>query len=63
VAWADLGTALGLVLVIEGLLLALVPDRLAQMTALLLQQPAQRLRLAGIAAAAIGLVVVWLIRG
>ncbi|MEX1107763.1 MAG: DUF2065 family protein [Dongiaceae bacterium] len=62
-AWSDFGVALGLVLVIEGLLLALIPERLAQMTVLLLQQPAQRLRLAGLAAAAIGLFVVWLIRG
>jgi uncharacterized protein YjeT (DUF2065 family) len=63
VAWADLGVALGLVLVIEGLLLALIPERLAQMTVLLLQQPAQRLRLGGLAAAAVGLFVVWLVRG
>jgi len=61
--WADLGAAFGLVLVIEGLLLALIPERLVQMAVLLLQEPAQRLRWGGIAAAAVGILIVWLVRG
>jgi uncharacterized protein YjeT (DUF2065 family) len=60
--WSDLGAALGLVLVIEGVLLALFPERLARMTVLLLQAPMQRLRWGGLAAASLGLLVVWLIR-
>ena len=60
--WDDLGTALGLVLVIEGMLLALIPERLTRMTVLLLQLPGERLRWAGIAAALLGLLVVWLVR-
>ncbi len=60
--WSDLGTALGLVLVIEGVLLALFPERLARMTVLLLQAPGDRLRWGGIAAALLGLLVVWLVR-
>ncbi len=62
-AWGDLGAALGLVLVLEGALLALFPERLLRMTALLMQEPPHRLRAAGIVAAALGLFVVWLIRG
>jgi uncharacterized protein YjeT (DUF2065 family) len=60
--WSDLGTALGLVLVIEGLLLALFPERLLRMTVLLLQAPGDRLRWSGIAAALLGLLAVWLVR-
>ena len=60
--WGDLGTALGLVLVIEGLLLALFPERLMRMTVQLLQAPGDRLRWGGILAALLGLLVVWLVR-
>lgn len=60
--WGDLGTALGLVLVIEGLVLALFPERLMRMTVLLLQAPGDRLRWGGIGAALLGLLVVWLVR-
>lgn len=60
--WSDLGTALGLVLVIEGLLLALFPERLMRMTVLLLQLPGERLRWAGAIAALLGVLVVWLVR-
>ena len=59
---SDLVTALGLVLVIEGVLLALFPERLARMTVLLLQAPGDRLRWGGITAAMLGLLVVWLVR-
>jgi uncharacterized protein YjeT (DUF2065 family) len=61
--WSDLVTALGLVLVIEGLLLALMPDMLKRIVAEILTQPVRRLRLGGLVSAAIGLGVVWLVRG
>ncbi len=61
--WSDLVTALGLVLVIEGLLLALMPDMLKRLVAEILTQPAHTLRFGGIISAAIGLAVVWLVRG
>lgn len=60
---ADFVTALGLVLVIEGLLLALLPDRLKSLLALVLAHPAARLRVGGLAAAGLGLLIVWLVRG
>jgi uncharacterized protein YjeT (DUF2065 family) len=61
--WSDLVTALGLVLVIEGLLLALMPDMLKRVVAEILTQPARTLRFGGLISAAIGLAVVWLVRG
>jgi len=61
--WSDLVTALGLVLVIEGLVLVLMPDMLKRLVAEILTQPARTLRLGGLVSAAIGLAVVWLVRG
>jgi uncharacterized protein YjeT (DUF2065 family) len=61
--WSDLVTALGLVLVIEGVLLALMPNLLKRLIAEILTQPARRLRLGGLVSAALGLAVVWLVRG
>jgi len=61
--WSDLVTALGLVLVIEGLLLALFPDALKRMLAEVLTKPSQSLRVGGVVSAAIGVAVVWLVRG
>jgi hypothetical protein len=59
----DLLTALALVLVIEGLVLALLPYRLRQILALLEQMSPDVLRLGGLAAAVIGVACVWLLRG
>jgi uncharacterized protein YjeT (DUF2065 family) len=61
--WSDLVTALGLVLVIEGLLLALFPEALKRMVAEILARPTQTLRLGGVVSAALGVVIVWLVRG
>ena len=61
--WSDLVTALGLVLIIEGVALALMPDLLKRLVAEILSQPVQRLRVGGLVSAAIGLAVVWLVRG
>lgn len=59
----DLFTALALVLVIEGLFLALFPHRLRQVLALMEQMPPESLRLGGLVAATFGVLVVWLLRG
>lgn len=59
----DLAVAIGLVLVIEGLLWALVPRfgrRLLEATA---QTPESSLRVAGALAVAAGVLIVWMIRG
>lgn len=59
---ADLITALGLVLVIEGLLLALIPDALRRMVVAVTAQPADALRIGGVISAIIGVAIVWLVR-
>ena len=59
----DLLTGLALVLVIEGLFLALFPHRLRQIVMMLEQVPPDTLRLGGLLAAILGLGAVWLIRG
>jgi len=59
---SDLVTALGLVLVIEGLVLALAPDVLKRMLAQILLRPPQALRLGGLIFATIGVAIVWLVR-
>jgi uncharacterized protein YjeT (DUF2065 family) len=61
--WSDLVTALGLVLVIEGLLLALFPDGLKRMIAEIMTKPSQSLRVGGVVSAAIGVGIIWLVRG
>ena len=60
---ADFATALALVLVIEGLLYALFPEAMQRMMRIALEAPPTVLRNGGLAAAIIGLIVVWLIRG
>ncbi len=55
-------TALGLVLVIEGLLYAIAPDGAKKMMATMQSLPAEQLRFAGLIAATVGVIVVWLVR-
>lgn len=59
----DFLTALALVLVIEGLFLAIVPHRLKQILAMLETVPPEGLRVGGLGAAALGVLLVWLLRG
>ena len=59
----DFLTALALVLVIEGLFLAILPHRIGQILAMLESLPPEHLRIAGLAAAALGVFCVWLLRG
>jgi len=59
----DLIVALGLVLVIEGVLWALFPGYLTAMLEAARELPEPVMRLIGLAAAIIGALVVWFIRG
>ena len=59
---SDLLTALGLVLVIEGLLYAAFPEQMRRMVVAVLELPSSTLRLAGLIAACSGVVIIWLIR-
>lgn len=51
--------ALGLVLIVEGLVYALAPSLLEQILAALAQLPIDQRRLLGLASLAVGLVMVW----
>ena len=54
---------LGLVLVFEGLVLALLPKRLEELIRMLDDIPLETRRVMGLAAIAIGVFLVWLTRG
>lgn len=60
---SDLLVAIGLVLVIEGLLWAAAPQLGIKLLAAAAQMPEQTLRAAGTAAVVVGVIVVWLVRG
>jgi uncharacterized protein YjeT (DUF2065 family) len=60
---SDFVVALGLVLVIEGVVYAAFPAGLKRMMATALGVPDSTLRAGGLAAAATGLFIVWLVRG
>ncbi|GLQ06418.1 DUF2065 domain-containing protein [Sneathiella chinensis] len=55
--------ALALVIFFEGALYALFPDGMKRMMISVLQMPSSSLRVAGVAAAIIGVVGVWLLKG
>lgn len=59
---SDLWPALALVLVIEGVILALAPQRLAQVLQFLEMLGPERLRSYGLGAASLGAVLYWLLR-
>jgi uncharacterized protein YjeT (DUF2065 family) len=58
----DLLTALALVLVIEGVVLAAFPDHLKRAAAKILELPCEVLRYSGLLTALAGLFFVWLLR-
>jgi len=60
---SELVTALGLVLVLEGVLYALVPGGMKAIMRSAMETPDQTLRLTGLIAAVIGVFLVWIIRG
>ena len=60
---ADFATAFALVLVIEGLLYAIFPEAMQRMMRTALEASPTVLRNGGLAAAILGFVIVWLIRG
>ena len=60
---ADLLTALGLAIALEGAAYAVFPGAMKKMLLQVLAQPPVHLRNAGLAAAALGVAVIWLVRG
>jgi hypothetical protein len=59
---AEFLMAIGLVFVIEGLLYALVPGQLKSMLRTMQQLTDDQLRIGGVSAIAIGVIIVWLVR-
>ncbi|RAI01043.1 DUF2065 domain-containing protein [Acuticoccus sediminis] len=59
---SDLVSAIGLVLVLEGALYALAPGTMRDMMTKLTTTPDDVLRMAGLVAAAVGVLVVWIVR-
>jgi uncharacterized protein YjeT (DUF2065 family) len=58
----DFATAIALILVIEGILYALLPEAMKRLARRAMAVPAQSLRIAGLVAACLGLVLVWTLR-
>ena len=59
----DLAVAAALALAIEGALYALFPEAMKRYMARVLEYPAERLRTAGVLATALGVAIVWAVRG
>jgi uncharacterized protein YjeT (DUF2065 family) len=60
---SDFLAALGLVFAIEGIFLAAFPAGAKRAMATALEMPDGPLRIAGVASAVVGLLIVWLVRG
>lgn len=59
----DFLAALALAIIIEGLLYAAFPDQMKKVLASILSRPASTIRAAALACAALGLVLLWFVRG
>jgi uncharacterized protein YjeT (DUF2065 family) len=59
----DFIAALGLVLVIEGLMFAAFPAASKRAMAMMFETPESQLRAVGVVSAILGLIVVWFVRG
>jgi len=60
---SEVVAAIGLVLVLEGVLYALFPEFMKRMAQQVTQTPGDTLRVAGVVSAALGVAIVWLVRG
>lgn len=58
----DFATAIALILVIEGILYALMPEAMKRLALRTMSTPAQALRAAGLIAACLGVALVWVLR-
>jgi uncharacterized protein YjeT (DUF2065 family) len=59
----EIVAAIGLVLALEGALYALFPDPMKRMAQQVLQTPGDTLRFAGVISVALGVALVWIVRG
>ena len=58
----ELGVAIGLLLVIEGLLYAMFPEAMKNMLTIMKDMAAQKLRTGGLIFALLGFIIVWYIK-
>ena len=58
----DLITAIGLLLFIEGLLIALFPSKIKNMLKVIEKTPENRLRVSGVFFLVIGFIIIWYIK-
>ena len=58
----ELGVAIGLLLVIEGLLYAIFPAAMKNMLNIMKDMPTQKLRSSGLIFALLGFIIVWYIK-
>ncbi len=61
--WVEFLTAVGLVFVIEGLIWALFPGLFLKLAVLAAEIPLSQFRASGVFAIAIGVLIVWLVKG
>jgi uncharacterized protein len=59
----DILTAIGLVLAVEGLLYAAFPGGMKRAMLQIMDMPLEKMRMAGLLAAILGVAIVWLVRG
>ena len=59
----DLITAIGLLLFIEGLLIALFPSKIKNMLKVIEKTPENKLRISGVFFLIIGFIIIWYIKG
>ncbi len=59
----DVGNAIGLILALEGALYALFPDLMKRLAHQVMQSPGDTMRVAGVISVALGVALVWLVRG
>ena len=59
----DVVTAIGLILALEGALYALFPDLMSAWPSRCMHAPGDTLRVVGVISAALGVALVWLVRG
>lgn len=58
----DFLTAIALILVIEGIVYALAPETMKRMAVRMMATPPQALRVGGLIAACLGVIMVWALR-
>lgn len=61
VGLTEIGLAIGLLCVVEGLVLALAPGKIEEILALLSQVSVENRRMMGLAAIATGVAMIWLV--